>query len=48
MLQPAVVLARAMAIKAFAPGSAIAGLRALSTAVRVEKDTMGSLEVPAD
>jgi len=25
-----------------------AGLRALSTAVRVEKDTMGSLEVPAD
>ncbi|MFM2010015.1 MAG: hypothetical protein RLZZ479_406, partial [Bacteroidota bacterium] len=29
------------------PG-APAGLRALSTAVRVEKDTMGSLEVPAD
>lgn len=27
---------------------AAAGWRALSTNVRVEKDTMGSLEVPAD
>eukprot|EP00882_Tetradesmus_deserticola_P008786 GHRQ01009267.1.p1 GENE.GHRQ01009267.1~~GHRQ01009267.1.p1 ORF type:complete len:272 (+),score=78.07 GHRQ01009267.1:114-929(+) len=50
-MHPAVMLAAkaAAASRSLLPAVAVAGSRALSSAaVRVEKDTMGSLEVPAD
>eukprot|EP00878_Enallax_costatus_P000751 GHUV01000869.1.p1 GENE.GHUV01000869.1~~GHUV01000869.1.p1 ORF type:complete len:490 (+),score=157.08 GHUV01000869.1:182-1651(+) len=43
-MQPALLYA----VRSGAPSAGLAGTRALSTAIRVEKDTMGSLEVPAD
>eukprot|EP00879_Flechtneria_rotunda_P019273 GHRR01020240.1.p2 GENE.GHRR01020240.1~~GHRR01020240.1.p2 ORF type:complete len:153 (+),score=31.60 GHRR01020240.1:208-666(+) len=48
-MQPSVLLAaKAFSLKGLLPAISMTGLRALSTNVRVEKDTMGSLEVPAD